>query len=81
MLKKFKMEDCSPMSRPMITRRKLRKYDESMGVDQKLYISLIGSLLYVTISRPNVIQEVGVVARFQSAPKETHVHIVKKIFR
>ena len=42
---------------------------------------MIGSLLYVTTSRPDVKQAVGMVARFQSAPKETHVLVVKKIFR
>ena len=42
---------------------------------------MIGSLLYVTASRPDVMQAVGQVARFQAAPKETHVIAVKRIFR
>ena len=42
---------------------------------------MIGSLLYVTTSRPNVKQAVGLVARFQAAPKENHVQAVKIIFR
>ena len=42
---------------------------------------MIGSLLYVIASRPNVKQVVGMVARFQSAPKENHVQAVKRIFR
>jgi hypothetical protein len=48
----------------MITSCKLRKDDESNDVDQKLYRSMIGSLLYVTASRPDVMQEVELVARF-----------------
>ena len=61
MLKKFKMEDCKPMSTPMITGSELRKDDESMKEDKKLYRSMIGSLLYVTTSRPNVMKEVRIV--------------------
>jgi hypothetical protein len=54
MLKKFKMEDCKPISTPMTTGCKLNKDDESMEEDKKLYRSMIGSLLYVTNSRPDV---------------------------
>ena len=42
---------------------------------------MIGSLLYETTTRPNIMQVVGLVARFQSAPKETHMKEVKRIFR
>ena len=81
MLKKFKIEDCKPMSTPMITSCKLSKEDESKEVDQRLYRSIIGSLLYVTTSRPYMMQDVRQVARFQDIPKETHIIAVKRIFR
>ena len=81
MLKKFKMEDCKPVSTPMVTGCKLSKDDESKEVDQRQYRSMIGSLLYVTASRPDVMQAVGQVARFQASPKESHVLAVKRIFR
>jgi hypothetical protein len=81
MLKRFGMEDCKPVSTPMQTSCKLRKEDESKDADQRLYRSMIGSLLYVTSSRPDVMQAVGQVARFQATPKETHVMAVKRIFR
>jgi hypothetical protein len=42
---------------------------------------MIGNLLYVTASRPNVMQSIGQVPRFQVAPKESHVLAVKRIFR
>ena len=42
---------------------------------------MIGSLLYVTASRPDAMQEVGQVARFQAAPKESHVIVVKRSFK
>ena len=42
---------------------------------------MVGCLLYVTSSRPDVKQYVGLVARFQAGPKESHVHVVKIKFR
>jgi hypothetical protein len=42
---------------------------------------MVGSLLYVTTSRPDVMQAIGHVARFQETPKESHVLAVKRIFR
>ena len=59
---------------------KLSKDDDSKSIDQRQYRSIIDSLLYVTASRPNVMQVVGQVARFQAARKESHVLAVKRIF-
>ena len=75
------MEDCIPASTSMITGCKLRKEDESKEVDQRLYRSMIGILLYVTTSRPDVMEVIGQVAIFQAAPKETHIIEVKSIFK
>ena len=72
-LKKFKMEDCKPILTPMVTGCKLSIDDSSKDVDQRLYRSMISSLLYVTASRPNFMQAVGQVARFQATPKESHI--------
>ena len=73
MLKKFKMEYCKPILTPMVTGFKLSIDDSSKDVDQRLYRSMISSLLYVTTSRLDVMQAVGQVARFQAAPKESHI--------
>ena len=81
MLKKFKMEDSKPVSTPMVIGCKLIKDDESLEVDHTMFRSMIDSLLYVTATSPDVMQAVGLVARFQSAPKETHVIAVKRIFK
>ena len=50
-------------------------------VDQKVYHSMIGSLLYLCASRPDIMLSVGICARFQAAPKESHFVAVKRIFR
>ena len=81
MLKKFGMVDCKPISTPMQTSCKLRKDDISKDANQRLYRSMIGSLLYLTTSRPDVMQAYGKFARFQATLNETHVMAVKRIFR
>jgi hypothetical protein len=62
MLKRFGMEDCKPVITPMQTSCKLSKDDDTKSTDQRQYRSMIGSLLYVTASRPDVMQAVGQVA-------------------
>jgi hypothetical protein len=64
LLKKFGMEDCKTISTLMVTGFKLSKDDESKEADQRLYRSMIGIILYVTTSRPDVMQELGQVAIF-----------------
>jgi hypothetical protein len=54
MLKRFGMEYCKPVITPMQTSCKLRKDDDSKSTDQRQYRSMIGGLLYVTTSRPDV---------------------------
>jgi hypothetical protein len=68
-LKRFGMEDCKPITTPMKTSCKLSKDDDSKSTDQRQYMSMIGSLLYVTTFRLDVMQVVGQVERFQAAPK------------
>jgi hypothetical protein len=81
MLKKFRMEDCKIVTTPMQTSCKLNKDNDSKTRNQRKYRSMIGILLYVTTSRSDVMQEVGQVAQFQAASRESHVLVVKRIFR
>ena len=62
MLKRFGMDDSKSVTTPMQTNCKLRKDDDSKSTYQMQYRSIIGSLLYVTTSRPDVMQTVGQVA-------------------
>jgi len=71
LLKKFKLEDCKVMNTPMHPTCTLSKEDTGSTVDQKLYRGMIGSLLYLTASRPNILFSVCLCARFQSDPKES----------
>eukprot|EP00253_Pinus_taeda_P025648 PITA_25648 len=80
-LKKFGMEDYKPISTPMTTGCKLCKEDATPQVNQTEYKSMIESVLYLTASRSNIMQAVGIVTRFQACPQESHVIIVKRIFK
>jgi hypothetical protein len=81
MLKKFQMEDSSPISTPMVVGCKLSKDDVSLDIDQRTYRSMIGSLLYITTSRPDIMKAVGMVGHYQYAPKQSHLATVKRIFK
>ena len=63
------MEDSKSVGTPMVTGCKLSKDDDSPDVDQSSYRSMIGSLLYIIASRPDIMHVVGMVGRYQAAPK------------
>ena len=79
LLKKFKLEDCEEMNTPMHPTCTLNKEDQGTKVDQKLYRGMIGSLLYLTAS--DILFSICLCARFQSDPRESHLTVVKRIFR
>ncbi|WVZ75827.1 hypothetical protein U9M48_023856 [Paspalum notatum var. saurae] len=81
LLKKFKMGDCKPISTPMSTNEHLNADVDGKPVDQSNYRSMIGSLLYLTASRPDIMFSVCLCARFQAAPKESHLTAMKRILR
>lgn len=66
---------------PMSTAVNLDRDEEGKSVDEKRYRGMIGSLLYLTASRPDIMFSVCMCARFQSCPKESHLKAVKRILR
>jgi hypothetical protein len=66
---------------PAPTHLKLTKNEKSVLVDQSQYRSMIGSLLYLTASRPNITFAVGVCARYQADPKMSHLTQMKRILK
>nr|GEU54951.1 hypothetical protein [Tanacetum cinerariifolium] len=81
MLKKFGLEDSKPMKTPMSTETKLTRDEEGEFVDNTKYRGMIGSLLYLTTSRSDIMFSVCLCARFQEDPKTSHLEAVKRIFR
>eukprot|EP00253_Pinus_taeda_P025894 PITA_25894 len=80
-LKKYGMEDSKPVCTPMVTRCSLSANHDSIVVHQPTYRSMIGSLLYLIGTRPDIMHVVGIVGRFQENPKEAHLQAVKRIFK
>ncbi|GJY25331.1 putative ribonuclease H-like domain-containing protein [Tanacetum coccineum] len=80
-LKKFGFSTVKTASTPMETSKPLLKDAEAKDVDVHLYRSMIGSLMYLIASRPDIMFVVCACARFQVTPKVSHLHAVKRIFR
>ncbi|GJU81500.1 hypothetical protein Tco_1283865 [Tanacetum coccineum] len=80
-LKKFGFNDVKIASTPMETHKPLLKDADGKDVDEHLYRSMIGSLMHLTSSRPDIMFAVCACARYQVNPKVSHLHAVKRIFR
>ena len=81
LVKKFSLENAKHCDTPMSTTLKLSKDASGKSVEQTLYWGMIGSLLYLTASRPDISFSVGVCvcARYQADLKESHLSSVKRI--
>jgi hypothetical protein len=80
-LRKFKMEDSKAMATPMSTTTALDADEEGEHMDRKEYRSMIRSLLYLTVTRPDIQFSVCLCARFQASLRTSHRQVVKCIFR
>ncbi|KAJ9557467.1 hypothetical protein OSB04_012081 [Centaurea solstitialis] len=80
-LKKFDLTSCTPLKTPMAPPLSLDKDSKGKPVDVTLYRGMIGSLLYLTASRPDIMYSTCLCARYQAEPKESHLTAVKRIFR
>ncbi|GJW03248.1 putative ribonuclease H-like domain-containing protein [Tanacetum coccineum] len=80
-LNKFDFRTIKPASTPIEAHKSLGKDEEGEEVDVHLYRSMIGCLMYLTASRPDIMFAVCLCARFQVTPKVSHLHAVKRIFR
>ncbi|GJZ05471.1 retrovirus-related pol polyprotein from transposon TNT 1-94 [Tanacetum coccineum] len=80
-IKKYGMLSSDPVDTPMVDKSKLDKDLQGKSVDPTHYRGMIGSLMYLTSSRPDLIFAVCMCARYQAKPTEKHLHPVKRIFR
>ena len=81
LVKKFGFESASPIRTPISPNVKLNVDLLGKSVDSSLYRSIIGSLLYLTTSRPDISYSVGMCARYQENPKESHMIALKRIIK
>ena len=80
-VKKFGLDSKKHASTPMSSSTKLYLDSSGVEVSPTLYRSIIGSLLYLMVSKPDIAFNVGVCTRYQAAPKESHLTAVKQIIR
>ncbi|GJU31048.1 putative ribonuclease H-like domain-containing protein [Tanacetum coccineum] len=80
-LKKFDFASVKTASTPIKTQKPLIKDEEAVDVNVHLYRSMIGSLMYLTASRPDIMFAVYACSRFQVTSMTSHLHAMKRIFR
>jgi hypothetical protein len=81
LIKKFNMVELKPVSTTMSSAASLGSDEDGEAVDQREYMSMIGSLLYLTVTRPDIQFIVGLCARFQASPRSSHRTTVQQVFR
>ncbi|GJR37919.1 retrovirus-related pol polyprotein from transposon TNT 1-94 [Tanacetum coccineum] len=79
-LKKYGMESSNPMDTPMVEKSKLDEDTQEKAVDPTHYHEMVGTLMYLTASRPDLTFAVCVCAQYQAKPIEKHLHAVKRTF-
>jgi hypothetical protein len=72
LMKKFNMAELKPVSTPMSSIASLGPDEDGESVDQREYRSMIGSLLYLTVTRPDIQFTMGLCMRFQASPRSSH---------
>ena len=80
-LKKFNMESCKSISTPLMENEKLSKDDGAAKVDEGLYRSLVGCLMYLTATRPDIMYAVSLLSRFMHCASELHFKAAKRVLR
>jgi hypothetical protein len=81
LMKKFNMAELKPVSTPLSFAASLGPDEDGEVVDQREYRSMIGSLLYLIVTRPDIEFTVGLCARFQASPRSSHQTVVQWIFK
>ncbi|GJR08472.1 retrovirus-related pol polyprotein from transposon TNT 1-94 [Tanacetum coccineum] len=80
-LKRFGMDKCNLVGTLLENKAKPSKHDGGKKVDSTLFKSLIGSLRYLTCTRPNILFAVGLISHFMEEPTTKHLKIAKRILR
>ena len=80
-LQRFCMQDCKPVLTPMEQNLKLSKFEGGEKVDSTTYRQLIGSLIYLTNTRPDLSYAVSILSRFMQEPRDSHWNAAKRVLR
>nr|GEX91230.1 copia protein [Tanacetum cinerariifolium] len=77
-IKKYSFESCNPVDTPMVEKSKLDEDKEEKAIDPSHYRGMIGTLLYLTASRPDLQFAIYMCARYEARPTEKHASILTK---
>ncbi|KAI5334598.1 hypothetical protein L3X38_024731 [Prunus dulcis] len=81
LLDKFGLKDCKSVATPLAVNEKLSKVDGSDLADETLYRQMVGSLLYLTATRPDIMFASSLLARFMHNPSKKHMGTAKRVLR
>lgn len=79
MLKRFKLDTCKQKATPLVFNEKISKEDGEKSENPSIYRSTVGSLLYLTETRPDIMFSVGLLSRFATFPSNVHTGIAKVV--
>ncbi|CAL2266202.1 unnamed protein product [Prunus armeniaca] len=81
LLDKFGLKDCKCVSTPLVATDKLQREDGCEAADESLYRKIVGSLLYLTATRPDIMFSASLLARFMHSPSKKHYGAAKRVLR
>lgn len=79
-LEKFGMYRSNVVNNPVVPSVKLTKYEDGNKVDATTYKQMVGSLMYLMVTRPDLMYVICLASRFMAAPIEMHLHVIKRVF-
>lgn len=81
MLQKFGMLECKPTLTPMETNAKICEHEGRNLEDSSMYRQLVGSLIYLTLTRPEISYAIGVMSRYMQNSRKPHLEMVRQVLR
>lgn len=80
-LERFRMDECNSVHNPIVPGVKLVKDEDGVKVDSTFYKQIVGSLMYLTATRPDIVLVVSLISRYMECPTELHLQAAKRVLR
>lgn len=80
-LERFGMDKCNPVHNPIVPGEKLEKYEDRARVDGTYYKQVVGSLMYLTATRPDIMFVVSLISKYMGNPSQLHLQAARKVLR
>jgi hypothetical protein len=81
LLQRFKMNQCNSVHNPAVPGFKLTKDEEGITVDSTFYKQIVGSFMYLTATRPDLMFIVSLISRYMERPTKSHLQAAKRVLR